>query len=192
MKAPNIKPSILAGGGILLLAVVVGYALLPKAVEAPSETENTATSTVGGKMTTGKNTATGGGSSVGGGGTQAQPQQVLLITPNGGEIWQRGIQYQVKWTIAIDSKDVQVILIPSTSVIVNPFTVAVSRTVGQEMFNSTIFPTLSAEGSYTYKVPQTVKTGTYQVLIWAGYKCNTNQVKTGCAYDLSDKLFTIR
>lgn len=166
--------------------LAVGYILLPESAEAPSETENATTTT--GTTNTGNKPSTGGSS----GGTQAQPQKVRLLAPNGGETWQRGQQYQVKWTIAIDSRDVQVIIFPSSSVIANPFAVSPSRIVGQEMFNSNVFPTKSAEGSYTYKVPQNLTPGTYQVLIWAGEKCSTNQVKTGCAYDLSDRLFTVR
>ncbi len=187
MELPKVQPSVLIAGGALIVLVAVGYVLLPKAVEAPSETDEVATTT-NRSTTTGK-PASGGTSS---GGTLVQPQSVRLLSPNGGDMWQRGQQYQVKWTIVVDSKDVQVILIPSISVIVNPFTVAPSHIVGQEMFNSSVFPTKTAEGSYVYKVPQTTKAGTYQVLIWAGYKCNTNQVKIGCAYDVSDELFTIK
>lgn len=177
----------LVAGGVLVALVAVAYAVLPNPAEAPSESDAATTSTTNGANSGGK-PASGGNS----GGTQTQPQKVRLLMPNGGETWQRGQQYQVKWTIAIDSRDVQVIIFPSTSVITNPFAVSPARIVGQEMFNSNVFPTKSAEGSYTYKVPQNLTPGTYQVLIWAGDKCSTNQIKTGCAYDLSDRLFTVR
>lgn len=170
---------------MVLLALVYGYALLPNPVDAPSESDEIATTTTESKPATTVKPSTGGG-------VVATPQKVRIIAPNGGEVWQRGKQYPVKWTIAIDSRDVQVILIPSSSVITNPFSVAPSRVVGQEMFNSIVFPSKSAEGSYEYKVPQSLSVGTYQVLIWAGDKCSTNQVKTGCAYDLSDRLLTVR
>ncbi|OGF69250.1 hypothetical protein A3H65_03545 [Candidatus Giovannonibacteria bacterium RIFCSPLOWO2_02_FULL_45_14] len=120
--------------------------------------------------------------------------RVRVLAPNGGETWLRGKQYNVRWDTAGLAPDsmVYVDLILTASVITNPY-VNSKRITGQEMFNAAIFPDATPpEGTYSYKVPQTIKPGTYQVLIFAGKDCNTPEPGERCKYDLSDGLITVK
>lgn len=116
-------------------------------------------------------------------------KKIRIISPNGGEIWQRGKQYLVKWdtTSIPPGADIFVNLMRTNSAITDP---GKSSATGREMFNSSVFPSgLPPEGAYTYTVPQSVSAGTYQVVILIGKNCNTGGF---CIFDVSDKLFTIR
>src|SRR3989344_4969115 len=117
----------------------------------------------------------------------APAKKIRVISPNGGEVWQIGKQYIVRWeTNALpETSDIFVNIIPAKSIITDPY---LSKVSGQQMFNLSTFP--SNEGPYAYTVPQSVKPGTYQVLIFGGKNCNTPAPGTRCEFDLSDRLFT--
>ncbi|OGF83005.1 hypothetical protein A3B18_02275 [Candidatus Giovannonibacteria bacterium RIFCSPLOWO2_01_FULL_46_13] len=124
---------------------------------------------------------------------QASTKKIRVISPNGGEVWQRGKQYNVRWDTTLATNiDTYVDLIPATTIITNPYS-ATSRITGTEMFHSSIFPqdNTPGEGSFSYRVPDAIKPGTYQVLVLMGKDCNA---LTGprCDFDLSDKLLTIK
>ena len=124
----------------------------------------------------------------------ASAVRVRVLSPNGGETWVRGKQYNVKWDTAglAPNSPIYVDLIPTATVIANPY-VNSKKITGQEMFNTAIFPDANPpEGSYSYTVPQSIKVGTYQILIFAGKDCNTPEPGERCKYDLSDGLITIK
>ncbi len=119
--------------------------------------------------------------------------KVQVISPNGGEIWERRQDYNVRW----DFKDLPLntqmsgVLIRTNSVITNPYAKNPGRLSSREMFYPAMFPQgYPKDGSYTYRVPDTLAPGTYQVLIFAGENCASATSK--CQYDLSNKLFTIK
>lgn len=118
-----------------------------------------------------------------------------VVSPNGGDVWQRGKQYQVRWESSlISSTKITLLLTKTPKMITDPYSLD-ARTSSQqfEMFARSVFPDgLSNEGSYNYVVPPTIPTGTYQLLIFAGDKCSVLLTQSKCEFDLSDSLFTIK
>src|SRR3989338_59731 len=123
----------------------------------------------------------------------ARPSKVRVISPNGGEVWERRQDYNVRW----DFKDLPLntpmsaVLIRTNSVITNPYAKNGRGISSREMFYPAMFPQgYPKDGSYTYRVPDTLTPGSYQVAIYAGENCTALASK--CEYDLSNKLFTIK
>jgi len=118
-----------------------------------------------------------------------------VVSPNGGDVWQRGKQYQVRWESSLtNSTKITLLLTKTSKMIMDPYSLD-ARTLSQqfEMFARSVFPDgLSNEGSYNYVVPPTIPTGTYQLLIFAGDKCSVILTQSKCEFDLSDSLFTIK
>lgn len=131
--------------------------------------------------------------------TKSSPPPVVkalrVVSPNGGDVWQRGKQYQVRWESSLTSSTKITLLLTKTpKMITDPYSLD-ARTSSQqfEMFARSVFPDgLSNEGSYNYIVPPTIPTGTYQLLIFAGDKCSVILTQSKCEFDLSDSLFTIK
>ena len=122
-------------------------------------------------------------------------KMLRVISPNGGDVWQRGKQYQVRWESSLtNSTKVTLLLTKTPKMITDPYSLD-ARTSSQqfEMFARSVFPDgLSNNGSYNYIVPPTIPTGTYQLLIFAGDKCSVILTQSKCEFDLSDSLFTIK
>lgn len=120
--------------------------------------------------------------------------KIKIISPNGNETWVRGKQYNVKWETSLESTiPVNVVLIKTNSIINDPYAVRPTRITGYEIFVPSNYPQgLPTEGSYTYKVPDTIPTGSYQLLVWVGKDCSVTLPKQRCDFDLSSQLFTIK
>lgn len=121
-------------------------------------------------------------------------KRIRVLSPNGGEIWTRNKQYLVKWdTNLTPSEKAHVYLLKTSKVLNDPF--ANTNITGTEMFVQAMFPSgYPQEGTYTYKVPQSLSPGKYQVLIMGGTNCRYSFPKPArpCSYDMSDGLITIR
>lgn len=124
----------------------------------------------------------------------SQSAPVRVISPNGGETWLRGKQYNVKWntTLASGAK-VFIILVKTATIIRDPYTVAPDKFISFEMFPQSLFPQgLPKEGTFTYSVPNSLPAGSYQLLVWSGEVCSIAVKKPKCVFDLSDSIFTIK
>ncbi|MBI2609580.1 hypothetical protein HYW53_00185 [Candidatus Giovannonibacteria bacterium] len=120
---------------------------------------------------------------------------VTLFSPNGGEVWQRGKQYNLSWSSKLPANaNFYAILIPTAKIIPNAISFAQSSMAGgQEIFPSSIFiKGIQNRGSYSYRVSESLKAGKYQVLILGGVSCRLEKPQMGCAFDSSDGLFTIK
>ncbi|MEK7643074.1 MAG: hypothetical protein AAB372_01330 [Patescibacteria group bacterium] len=123
-----------------------------------------------------------------------KPKPIRVISPNGGETWEKRKQYLVKWdtTLPKETKAMSV-LIKTSSVISDPYLLSPTKFKSYEMFLPSQFPNgLPGEGSITYVVPETIPPGTYQMLVWAGSNCTFSRPIKRCEFDMSDKLFTIK
>ncbi|MEK7576559.1 MAG: hypothetical protein AAB482_02580 [Patescibacteria group bacterium] len=146
-------------------------------MEDAGSKENQSTSSASGKPTT----------------VVSSPKQKLqLRSPNGGEVWVRGKQYNVRWTSELPDKTrIIAVIFKSSRVISNPYTSA-STVTGFEMFSPTLFPESTNEGSFVYRVPDSLAPGQYQILLWAGDNCNPNDKTKHCDFDLSNGLLTVK
>jgi hypothetical protein len=183
-------------GGIILILVAVYFLFSKNSVEFKSDSilssEGTPPQVASGEST--NTTTESGGTTVQKTTSLSSGKRVRILSPNGGEVWQRNKQYLVKWDTNLSSSaTARVYLLKTNSIISNPY--ANPNVTGTEMFVQAIFPKGSApEGTYTYKVPQSLIAGKYQVLILAGQECSFSFPKPAkvCDYDVSDGLITIK
>ncbi len=120
---------------------------------------------------------------------------VRILSPNGGEKWQRGKQYALTWDVkGMDaSVPLYMDLIKTTSVFTDPYVVSSQEIGGYAPFSQSIYPQgLPAAGALTFTVPSSMAPGTYQVLLWAGSNCSVRETSKKCAYDVSDGLISIQ
>ncbi|MSR76247.1 MAG: hypothetical protein EXS68_01480 [Candidatus Ryanbacteria bacterium] len=118
-------------------------------------------------------------------------KKLRLIAPNGGEKWERGKQYSVRWASDLASTvRVKATLFKTDKTISDPY-IGVGI-AGRDMFAPSTFPAGSNEGSYTYFVPRDLTPGAYQVIVWGGDTCSSVNKAKRCEYDLSDTLLTVR
>lgn len=135
-------------------------------------------------------TSTDQGSQVG---VVVTKKKVRLIAPNGGEVWKRKNQYNVRWTTTLaGSVKMTAVLFRPKQLVADPYATAPGAIAGVEMFRPATFPSKENEGSYTYVVPETLPAGKYQVVLWAGDNCSPTNKQKRCDYDLSDGFFTIQ
>ncbi|GJQ63770.1 MAG: hypothetical protein SCALA702_28230 [Melioribacteraceae bacterium] len=93
------------------------------------------------------------------------PEYVTVITPNGGENWQKGTTHTITWDDNF-SNGVKIELYKGSSTY------------------STIVASTSSDGSYNWTIPTSVQTGTdYRIKITSSYDDNI--------FDMSDGYFTI-
>jgi hypothetical protein len=125
----------------------------------------------------------------------AMANPVQVISPNGGEVWVRGQQYNIKWntTGVASTTAVYLDLIKTSVIISDPYAVTPEVLGGYELFHQSVFPKgLPKEGTVSYKVPDTMKPGTYQLLVWAGKDCAITKPGKECLFDLSNGLITVK
>ncbi len=172
--------------GIVALVVGGGYSFWKlnseksprgSAKENSNKNEINATSTLSSKPTT----------------VVSTPKQKLrLISPNGGEVWERSKQYNVRWTSEFSEKTrITAVIFKTSRVVTNPYTSA-GIVTGFEMFSPAVFPAATNEGSFVYRVSDSLATGKYQILLWAGENCSPTDRLRRCDFDLSNNLFTIK
>ena len=116
-----------------------------------------------------------------------------LVSPNGGEVWERAKQYNVRWNTDLAvSVPIVAVLFPAKKAIVDPYAVSPGAIAGVEMFTHATLSHGFNDGSYSYRVPDTIAPGTYQVILWGGTRCGPAYATKPCQYDLSDGLLTIK
>ena len=119
-------------------------------------------------------------------------QKLRLISPNGGEVWVRSKQYNVRWTSEFSEKTkITAVIFKTSRVVTNPY-ISASIVTGFEMFSPAVFPAATNEGSFVYRVPDSLAAGQYQILLWAGDNCSPTDRSRHCDFDLSNSLFTIK
>jgi hypothetical protein len=119
------------------------------------------------------------------------PMQVVF--PNGGEVWERGKQYNVRWNTDLSSSiSIVAVLFPTDAVVSDPYATNPGTIAGVEMFTKPLINKKFNDGSYSYRVPDTLAPGPYQVLIWGGERCSPTNTTKKCPFDLSDGLITIQ
>lgn len=123
----------------------------------------------------------------------AAKKPVRLIYPNGGQVWYRGKQYNIQWRSDLPGTiGVRAVLFKPTTLVTDPYAVRPRSIGGYEMFSRSTFTTGGNEGSFSYRVPDGLPPGKYQVLLWAGDNCSEARPEKRCQFDLSDSFFTIR
>lgn len=123
----------------------------------------------------------------------ATRKRIRLVSPNGGQTLERNKQYNVRWVTDLSgSVNVNAVIFKSSQIISDPYATKPGVIAGVEMFPPTIFPVDKNEGSYTYRVPESLAPGKYQILLWAGDNCSSVNKQKRCEYDLSDGFITIK
>ena len=97
--------------------------------------------------------------------TISSAQNITVITPNGGENWQKGQQYNITWSDNI-TENVKIELFKGGS------------------FNSTIVSSTPSNGTYLWPIPASLTDGN-------DYKVKITSVNTASLNDMSDNNFTI-
>lgn len=126
--------------------------------------------------------------------TGVATQKLRVISPNGGEVWQHGKEYQVRWdTTGIGPDEaVYVNIVKTGTAMKDPYISAVNKP-GSELFVPAIYPKgLPKEGVFTYKVPTSLPAGTYQILLFSGTNCSVTNTTKKCIFDVSDGLITVK
>lgn len=168
--------------------IKLGPTRMPGGFLSPETSENRGTS--GSSVQSGSQTSTQGS------GTQISPSKkgpMQLVFPNGGEVWQRGSHYNVRWnTDLAKTVSIVAVLFPTEVVINDPYATHPGTISGVEMFTKSIMSRGANDGSYSYRVPDTLPAGTYQVLLWGGDKCSPSNFTKKCSYDISDGLITVK
>ena len=84
--------------------------------------------------------------------TTVSAKKLRLVTPNGGEIWERGKQYSVRWVSELPSNvRAKVSVFKTNSVVSDPY--AGSGVAGRDMFSPSLFPAGTNEGLSRYSSP---------------------------------------
>ena len=91
--------------------------------------------------------------------------QITVVTPNGGEQWLDTDDQQITWTDNLTG-NVEIQLLKN------------------DVFHSTIITSTLSDGSYTWNIPDTIKSGT-------DYKIKILSVEDGNLFDISDADFEI-
>lgn len=183
---------------ILIIAGIWLYSTRDRSTEPRTNGGGQGVSTTSPATSTPNTSGTGGsgGATGSGGGTGAAGSvSIQVLKPNGGEIWERGKQYPVRWNTTGIAANAPLFanVIKTSTIISDPYKARPTGVAGQELFVQALFPQgLPKEGEFTYVVPQTLTPGTYQLLIWSGQNCSVTNTAQKCTFDLSNGLITVR
>jgi hypothetical protein len=121
---------------------------------------------------------------------------IKIISPDGGEVWKRGGQYEIKWSSDLSATaPIHIVFGKYPELVKDPYEQFNPETANRqfEYFTDSIYPKpIANTGFYIYKVPADISLSNYQVLIWSG-KCGVwnKETEKDCVYDLSDNFFSV-